>query len=104
MKRTFVALIMSVAVLAAWNNTMAQAPEVTILVNQGALSGVRDLAAGFEKVTGHKVVIDFAGVAQQEEKVKTDAPGDLVVNFMPAFEEMIKAGKVNGPVVEVARA
>jgi len=104
MKHMFVALITSIAVLTAWTNTTAQAPEITILVNQGALSGVRDLAAGYEKATGRKVVIDFAGVAQQEEKVKTDAPGDLVVNFMPAFDEMIKQAKVIGPVVEFARA
>ena len=104
MKRTLVVIIMLLVALAAWTNTPAQAAEITILVNQGALSGVRDLAAGYEKATGHKVVIDFVGVAQQEEKVKTDAPGDLVVNFMPAFEEIIKAGKVIGPVVEFARA
>ena len=104
MKRTFVALITSVAALTAWTNTTAQVPEITVLVNQGALSGVRDLAAGYEKATGLKVVIDLAGVAQQEEKIKTDAPGDLVVNFMPAFDEIIKEGKVIGPVVEFARA
>jgi molybdate transport system substrate-binding protein len=104
MKRTFVALIASVAALIAWTNTMAQAPEITILVNQGALSGVRDLAAAYEKATGRKVVIDLAGVAQQDEKVKNDAAGDLVVNFIPAFDEIVKQGKVIGPVVEFARA
>jgi molybdate transport system substrate-binding protein len=104
MKRTFAGLITFVAALIACTNTMAQAPEITILVNQGALSGVRDLAAAYEKASGHKVVIDLAGVAQQDDKVKTDAPGDLVVNFMPAFDEMVKAGKVIGPVVEFARA
>ncbi len=103
MKRTLVAMITFVSVLTAWTNARAQAPELTILVNQGALSGVRDLAAGYEKATGHKVVIDFAGVPPLDE-IKTDAPGDLVVNFMPAFDEIIKAGKVIGPVVEFARA
>src|SRR5438094_8293721 len=104
MKRTLVVMITFVVALAAWSNTPAQAAEITILVNQGALSGVRDLAAGYEKATGHKVVVDFAGVPPLDEKVKTDAPGDLVVNFMPAFDQMIKDGKVIGPVVEFARA
>src|SRR5262245_29735544 len=104
MKRTLVPVITFVAVLTAWTAVPAQTAEVTILVNQGALSGVRDLAAGYEKATGHKVVIDFVGVPQQEQKIKTDAPGDLVVNFMPAFDEIIKDGKVIGPVVEFARA
>src|SRR3989442_670127 len=90
--------------LGLWNHAPAQAAEITILVNQGALSGVRDLAAGFEKASGHKVVIDFVGVAEQAEKINTDAPGDVVVNFMPAFEDLIRRNKVVGSVVEFARA
>ena len=104
LKRTIAAMIMFIAVQTAWTGTPAQAGEVTILVNQGALSGVRDLAAGYEKATGNKVVIDFVGVAQQDEKIKTNAPGDLVVNFMAAFDQLIKDGKVIGPAVEFARA
>src|SRR5262249_13404883 len=104
MKRRLVAMSTFVAALTVWTPMPAQTAEITILVNQGALSGVRDIAAGYEKATGHKVVIDFVGVAQQEQKIKTDAPGDLVVNFMPAFDEIIKDKKVIGPVTEFARA
>jgi molybdate transport system substrate-binding protein len=104
LKRTLAAMITFIAVQTAWTGTPAQAGEVTILVNQGALSGVRDLAAGYEKATGNKVVIDFVGIAQQDEKIKTNAPGDLVVNFMAAFDQLIKDGKVIGPAVEFARA
>jgi molybdate transport system substrate-binding protein len=87
------------------NSAAAQAAEVTILVNQGALSGVRDLAAGFEKASGHKVVIDFVGIPQQNEKIATDAPGDVLVNFLPTFEDLAKNSKVvAGTVVEFARA
>ena len=69
------------------------------------MSGVRDLAAGFEKGSGHKVVVDFVGIPQQAEKINTDAPGDLVVNFLPTFDELVKNGKVvAGTVAEFARA
>src|SRR5881396_4111669 len=104
MERTNVVSLALIAVLALSSNRPAHAAEITILVNQGALSGVRDLAAGYEKATGHKVVIDFVGVPEQAQKIKADAPGDLVVNFMPAFDELVKGGKVIGPVVEFARA
>ena len=90
--------------LAGYASTRTQSAEVTILVNQGALSGVRDLTAAYEKATGHKVVIEFVAGAQQDEKIRTDAPGDLVVNFMPAFDQLVSDGKVIGPVVEFARA
>src|SRR3989475_10864928 len=104
MERTHVVSLALIAALAVWSNTPARAAEITILVNQGALSGVRDLAAGFETATGHKVVIDFVGVPEQAEKINTDAPGDVVVNFMPAFEDLVKRNKVIGSVVEFARA
>ena len=91
--------------LGLWSHAPAQAAEITILVNQGALSGVRDLAAGFEKASGHKVVIDFVGIPQQNEKINTDAPGDVLVNFLPTFDDIVKRGKVvAGTVVEFARA
>src|SRR5437660_9495566 len=105
MKRTLVVMITFVVALAAWSNTPTQAAEVTILVNQGALSGVRDLAAGFEKASGHKVVIDFVGIPEQARKIETDAPGDVLVNFLPTFDELVKNGKVvPGTVAEYARA
>jgi len=34
-------------------------PKITILANQGAISAVRDLAAGFEQATGNKVIVSF---------------------------------------------
>jgi molybdate transport system substrate-binding protein len=104
MKRSLPIMITLAAALAVGAGTPAHAAEVTILVNQGALSGVRDLAAGYEKATGNKVVVDFVGVGEQNQKIKTDAPGDLVVNFTNAFDDLIKDGKVIGPVVEFARA
>ena len=104
MKRTLVAVVALAGALTVWTVASAQAPEITILVNQGAVSGVRDLAAGYEKATGHKVIVDFGGAPPMDEKIKTDAPGDLVVNFMPAFDDLVKSGKVIGPVVEFARA
>ena len=104
MERTRVVNLALIAALAVWSSRPAHAAEITILVNQGAVSGVRDLAAGFEKASGHKVVVDFVGVPEQAEKINTDAPGDVVVNFMSAFEDLIRRNKVVGSVVEFARA
>ena len=104
MKRMRVATIMISTALAVSEHAWAQAADLTVLVTQGALSGVRDLAAGYEQATGRRVVVDFAGIPRQDEKIAADAPGDLIVNFMPAFDQLLKDGKVIGPVVEFARA
>ena len=104
MKRTLVAMVTLVGALTAWTTTSAQAPELTIIVSQGAVSGVRDLATSYEKATGRKVVVDFGGPVPANQKIQSDAPGDLIVDFIPAFDNLIKNAKVIGPVVEFARA
>src|SRR4051794_11289102 len=83
-----------------------QAAEVIIYANQGAASGIRDLAAGFEKATGNKVVIVTAQGAAFAEKINNNEPGDVVTGFFPSgLEDFVKRGKaVEGTVVEFARA
>src|SRR5882757_10808503 len=92
--------------MAAWGQTDSQAAEVIIYANQGAASGIRDLAAGFEKASGHKVVIVTAQGAAFMQKINADEPGDVVTGFFPAgLEDFVKRGKaVEGTVVEFARA
>ena len=80
----------------------AQAAEILVLGGQGNISGIRDLAAGFERASGHKVV------ASQErsvlEKVNSGAPADVVAANPPVIDNLIKEGKVVGRRVDFARA
>jgi molybdate transport system substrate-binding protein len=80
----------------------AQAAEIVVLGSQGNISGIRDLAAGFERASGHKVV------ANQErnvmEKVNTNAPADVVTGNPPVIDDLISKGKVVGRRVDFARA
>lgn len=81
------------------------AAEITILTSQGCLSGVKDLAAGFEKATGNKVNVSFQAGNALNEKIDSNAPADVVTNSLETFEDMVKKGKiVSGSVVEFARA
>jgi molybdate transport system substrate-binding protein len=82
-----------------------QAAEITILVNQGAASAVRDLAPAFEKASGNKVVIVNAQGAEMNQKIDSDAPADLVSQLLDQFDDLVKRGKVvPGLYVEYARA
>jgi molybdate transport system substrate-binding protein len=83
----------------------AGAAEITVLCSQGALSAVRDLAAGFEKATGNKVNVSFEAGNALNEKIDANAPADLVSNTLDSFDDLTKRGKiVSGSVVEFARA
>ena len=83
----------------------ASAAEITILTSQGCLSGVKDLAAGFEKATGNKVNVSFQAGNALNEKIESKAPADVVTNSLETFDDMVKKGQiVSGSVVEFARA
>lgn len=80
----------------------AQAAEITVVGGMGVISGIRDLAAGFEKATGHKVNAVFARNVM--ETVNSGAPADIVALNPPVIDGLIKSGKIVGPRVDFARA
>ena len=94
--------VTAVAVGIALVAPSTQAAEILVLGSQGNISGLRDLAAGFERSSGHKVV------ATQErnvmDKVNTNAPADVVSGNPPVIDDLIKQGKVVGRRVDFARA
>jgi molybdate transport system substrate-binding protein len=94
-----------IAMIGMCGNGNVQAAEIIILVNQGAVSAVRDLAPAFEKVSGHKVVISFEQGPAMDQKINSNAPADLVSQFLDQFDDLIKRGKVvPGAYAEYARA
>jgi molybdate transport system substrate-binding protein len=83
----------------------AVAAEITIFTSMGSLSGVTDLAAAFEKASGHKVVVGTRIGPALPKALNSNEPGDIVANFSNAFDALIKQDKVApGSVVEFARA
>jgi ABC-type molybdate transport system substrate-binding protein len=79
-----------------------QAAEITVLGGMGVISGIRDLAAGFQSATGHKVNALFD--ANPLAKVNAGAPADIVALNPPVIDDLIKSGKVVGERVDFARA
>jgi molybdate transport system substrate-binding protein len=71
----------------------AVAADLTILTNQGATPGVRELAAAFSHTSGHKVVVIQDGGPTLEQKLN-NGPGDLVTTNPGPMAEIVKRGKV----------
>lgn len=87
---------------------MATGPQAQLIIyaNQGALSGIRDLAAAYKQATGTTVAIVAAQAATLMAKINADEPGDVVTGFIPnGLDELVRRGKVvAGTTVEFARA
>ena len=74
--------------------TAPRAAELTIFTSMGSVSGVRDLAEGFERASGHKVTVGFRVGAALPKAIDSDEPGDLIANFAAAVDGLVKRGKV----------
>jgi molybdate transport system substrate-binding protein len=95
-------VIATLAALMALSGSVAAA-EITVLLNQATESGIRELAAAFEKSTGHKVIVSFQGGPALNQKIN-GGEGDLASLTYAQFDDFIKRGKVvAGSVVEYAR-
>ncbi len=105
MKLSANAVMLSLVVALATSSAgPVRAADITIFLNQATASGVRELAAGFEKATGHTVDVSFQGGPALNQKIVSGAPGDLASLGLDQFDDYIKQGKVvASSVVEYAR-
>ena len=71
----------------------AKATDLVILANQGAAPGVRELAAGFERVSGYRVTVVQPDDATLEQRIN-DGTADLITGNPGAIEERVRDGKV----------
>src|SRR5258708_21385464 len=81
-------------VLGALAQGAARAAELTILTNQGATPGVRELAAAFERASGHKVTVVQEGGAALERRLASGGPADLIASNPGGIEPLVKNSQV----------
>src|SRR6266446_623860 len=82
------------AALAGVGLGAAQAAELIVLTGMGSESGVRALAADFEKASGHKVAVSFETGPSLNQKLESNAPADLFTGGPETVEDLITKGKV----------
>jgi len=104
MRLAHVITLSLVGALGIWSVPPAGAVELTVLLNQATETGVREMAAAYEKATGNKINVSFEVGAALYRKISTGGPGDLASLGMGQFDELLKNGSVlAGSVVEYGR-
>ena len=71
-----------------------QAAEITVMAGMGVVSGARDLAPAYEKLTGHKVVVRFEQTPVMNEKINSGAPADIAALQPEQVDNFVKLGKM----------
>jgi molybdate transport system substrate-binding protein len=90
--KTWSMAVVAVVILLA--GAPVQAAEITVLAGMGVVSGVRDLAPVFERMTGHKVVVRFEQTADLNRMINSGAPADIAALQPLQVDAFIKDGKM----------
>ena len=90
--KTWSMAVVAVVILLA--GAPVQAAEITVLAGMGVVSGVRDLAPAFERMTGHKVVVRFEQTADLNRMINSGAPADIAALQPLQVDAFIKDGKM----------
>ena len=81
----------------------ADAAEIKLLSGIGMRPILEELVPGFERVSGHKLVISFATVGAIEQRVLGGEVADVIIASRAEIERLAGAGKlVPGSVAEIA--
>ena len=84
---------------------LAEAAEIKLLCAVAMKPAVDELAPGFERSTGHKVIITYATAGVLRDKIRSAEPFDAVVLPTPFMDPLVTQGTVaSGSVVVLARS
>jgi molybdate transport system substrate-binding protein len=83
----------------------AGAADISVLSTQATQEAYLELAAEFEKTTGHKVKTDFTGTLNVQKRLASGESFDMIIMAAPAIDEQIKLGKAAaGSRVDIAKS
>ena len=74
--------------------TASMAAEIKVLSGNGAKAAISELAAQFERASGHKVVIHFEVNAAVQRNIEAGEPFDVAVLNPPVLDELIKQRRI----------
>src|SRR6059058_1539778 len=102
--RTLTAMAAGLAIVASFAADVVQAEEIKVLCTIGVKPALPDVVAEFERATGHKVSIVWGNAATLKTRYLEGEQADVAVLTAAAIDDLVKAGKVTGSRVDLARS
>jgi molybdate transport system substrate-binding protein len=104
MRRRGATLLLGLSLMAGLSPQPALAGEIKVFCTQALRTSLQELGPRFEKATGHTVVIEVAPSGQLVKRLANGEPADLIIANADNIDALIKADKVSGPRIDIARA
>src|SRR5438552_3813893 len=102
MRQQAMAIALGLAVMTA---AQVEAAEIKALISTAMKAPFEEIAAQFEKATGHKVAAAFGPTGGLARRVAADEAADLVILGGNQTPDLVRQGKlVAGSTADIARA
>jgi len=86
-------------------SVVAKAAEVKVMAGRALAGVIGDLGPQFERVTGHKLVMQYGLSRTFKQQINAGEAFDLVILSIETMDQLAKQGKIAaGPRAEIARA
>src|SRR3954451_3596859 len=79
------------------------AAEIKVFAGGGIAGALDELAAGFERRTGHKLVMQYGLAPQVKRQIEAGEAFDLVILSHGQMDDLTKQGKIIGARIDVGR-
>jgi molybdate transport system substrate-binding protein len=100
-----IAFVVAFAIVTAFAlGGTVHAAEIKVLCTIGVKPALPDLVAEFERTSGHKVVITWGNAATLKTRYLEGEPGDVALLTAAAIDDLMKAGKLTGNRIDLARS
>ena len=98
-----VPIALGLALLAIAGARTAHAAEIKLLSASALHPAIDALMPDFEKVSGHKVAVDYGTAGAVADRVQKGEVADIVLSSVPMIERLQAQGKVAGDRVVIAK-
>jgi molybdate transport system substrate-binding protein len=105
MRTVFAGVMVALFVALALCAGDAGAAEIKVLSTGNMQSILADAKSEFERMTGHKVVIEYGSTTRMKSRIEADEPADLTINERFVLEDLLHQARIeSGTMVDVARS
>jgi molybdate transport system substrate-binding protein len=105
MRKAFAGAMVLLFLGAALGSIGAGAAEIKVLSTGNMVAILTELTGEFERISGHKLVIEYGSTTRMKSRVEADEPADLTINERFVLEDLLRQARIaTGTIVDIARS
>jgi molybdate transport system substrate-binding protein len=104
MRKAVIAVMLLLVTAPAWPGC-ARAADVKVLSTGNMATILADITGEFERMSGHRLMIEYGSTTRIKSRVEANEPADLTINERFVLEDLLHQARIApGTIVDIARS